>query len=385
MLRTAILSLAVAATIALGVATAAEGSPGSARTAIVSLGDSFISGEGGRWLGNGADLLGTRSGSDRAAGGCDGWGYCFYEPERVYGESERSGCHRSDVAPIRSAPVAVDRKVNLACSGARAANLWPARMGGWGHFGEPPQADALGILAAEANVRMVVVAIGANDAGFGRLVANCALGWARGLGWNPTFCADAARADLEAALPAAERGVRRALAGVRQTMAEAGYAIADYRLVAMGYASPLPPGRWIRYPETGWSRLDRGGCPFWNADADWAAGEATGSIDAAIERAARAVGAEYLDVSHALDGHQLCDRRSRRVGPEGPSPEGAEWVRRFSFVEGSPRESLHPNAYGQRALGTCIGRLYLSPVGSYACRLEAGGTYVDGMRIEPLG
>jgi hypothetical protein len=152
----------------------------------------------------------------------------------------------------------------------------------------------------------------------------------------------------------------------------------------MGYASPLPPGRWIRYPEEGWSRLNRGGCPFWDADADWAAGQATGSIDAALRSAAAEAGAEYLDVRHALDGHQLCDGRSRRVGPEGPSPSSAEWVRRLAFVQGSSRESLHPNAYGQRALGACIGLLYASPAGDYACRLEPGHSYVDGMLLDGL-
>ena len=107
----------------------AQAGPGSPRTAIVALGDSFISGEGGRWLGNGSDPFGTRSGTDRAAVGCGEWG-CGYEPERVYGASERNGCHRSDVAPIQSAPVAVDERVNLACSGAKAENLWPAAMDG---------------------------------------------------------------------------------------------------------------------------------------------------------------------------------------------------------------------------------------------------------------
>ena len=43
---------------------------------------------------------------------------------------EENDCHRSDVAPILSAPVAVDEKVNLACSGARLANVWPAALGG---------------------------------------------------------------------------------------------------------------------------------------------------------------------------------------------------------------------------------------------------------------
>jgi hypothetical protein len=374
------------ATIALAVTAAgtAAGSPRSPRTAIVSLGDSFISGEGGRWTGNGSEPFGTRSGTDRAASNCDGWGNCEYEPERVYGASERSGCHRSDVAPIASAPVVVGEKANLACSGAKAANLWPAAMGGLSHFGEPPQADALAAVAVRDDVRMVVVTVGANDVGFGALVAGCALEWARSSEDDPVLCRDSAQADLDAALPAMTRRVGRALAGVRATMAAAGYMRSDYRLVVMGYASPLPPGRWIRYPEEGWSRLNLGGCPFWDADADWAAGEATGSIDAALRSAATEAGAEYLDVRHALDGHQICDGRSRRVGPEGPSPSSAEWVRRLAFVQGSSRESLHPNAYGQRALGACIGLLYASLAGDYACRLEPGHSYVDGMRLERL-
>ena len=359
--------------------------PGAGPAAIVSLGDSFISGEGGRWLGNGSEPFGTRSGTDRAAFDCDGWGNCDYDPARVYGSSERNDCHRSDVAPIRSAPVAVDEKVNLACSGARVANLWPAALGGQGHFGEPPQADRLAALAARADVRMIVVTAGANDVGFGELVAGCALDWARSSGDDPRFCWRDAQADVDAALPAMELGLSKALRGVRETMAAARYRRSDYRLVTMGYASPFPAGGWIRYPEEGWSRLNEGGCPLWNADADWAAGEGTGSIVAAMRRAAAAVGAEFLDLRHALDGHQLCDRRARRIGPGGPSPESAEWVRRLAFVQGSSRESLHPNAYGQRAIGACIGLLYVSPRGDYACQATPGRGYLDGMRIEPLG
>jgi lysophospholipase L1-like esterase len=375
-----------AATVALAVVGAgtAAGSPRSPQSAIVALGDSFISGEGGRWLGNGSEPFGTRSGTDRAASNCDDWSRCDYEPERIYGTSERSGCHRSDVAPIASAPVAVGEKVNLACSGAKAVNLWPAAIGGLSHFGEPPQADALAAVAARDDVRMIVVTVGANDVGFGSLVAGCALEWARSSVDDPVFCRESAQDELDAALPAMMRRVRQALAGVRATMAAAGYLRADYRLVVMGYASPLPPGHWIRYPEAGWSRLNLGGCPFWDADADWAVAEATGSIDAALGSAAAASDAEYLDVRHAFDGHQLCDSRSRRVGPEVPSPSSAEWVRRLAFVQGASRESLHPNAYGQRALGACIGFLYASPTDDYSCRLELGHSYVDGMRLERL-
>lgn len=382
MWRVAVTVAGVALALAAGMAESASASPGAARTAIAALGDSFISGEGGRWLGNGSEPLGTRSGTDRAAFACDGWGICRYDPGRVYGASGESGCHRSDVAPILSAPVAVDERVNLACSGAKSVNLWPLAMGGQPHFGEPPQADALAALARRDDLRMVVVTVGANDVGFGELVAACAIDWARSSGDDPVLCRDDAQADVEAALPAMERGVRRALAGARWAMASSGYRRSDYRLVAMGYASPLPPGRWIRYPEEGWSRLNRGGCPIWDADADWAALEGTNSIDAAIRSAAAAAGAEFLDVRHALDGHQLCDRRSDRVGSEGPSPLSAEWVRRLAFVQGSSRESLHPNAYGQRALGACLGLLYASRPGDYACRAEPGHDYLDGMRLE---
>jgi hypothetical protein len=375
--------LATAVLVGLGGGARAAAGPGST-TSIVSLGDSFVSGEGGRWLGNGSEPFGTRSGTDRAAHDCDALGVCEYDPARVYGASEENDCHRSDVAPVESAPVDVDDRVNLACSGAKLANVWPAALGGRWHFGEAPQVDQLAAVAAREEVRMVVLTAGANDVGFGELVAGCALDWARSPEDDPVLCRRRAQADVDAALPGMERGLEKALGGVRATMAAAGYRRTDYRLVTMGYTSPFPAGRWFRYPEDGWSRLNEGGCPVWNADADWAAGAGTDSIVAAMRRAATAAGAEFLDLRHALDGHQLCDRRSRRAGLEGPSPQASEWVRRLAFVQGSSRESLHPDAYGQRAIGACLGLLYAASRGDYGCHDEPGHSYVDGMRIEPI-
>src|ERR1700743_1886211 len=119
--------------------------------AIVAMGDSFISGEGGRWLGNGSERFGRRSGTDRAAYGCGALG-CEYDPARVYGAREANDCHRSDVAPIESAPIVVEAKVNLACSGGKARDLWPAAEGGTEHFGEPPEADQLAAGARRRDV-----------------------------------------------------------------------------------------------------------------------------------------------------------------------------------------------------------------------------------------
>jgi lysophospholipase L1-like esterase len=355
--------------------------PARARpTAIVALGDSFISGEGGRWLGNGSEPLGTRSGTDRAAHACGALG-CEYDPARIYGDSEANGCHRSDVAPVESAPIAVEEKVNLACSGAKARDLWPAVEGGTGHFGEPPEADQLAAVARLDQVRMVVVTVGANDVGFGDLVAECALDWARSPAGEPATCHAGAEAAIQGALPRATGDVTAALRGVRRTLRAAGYERSDYRLVAMGYASPFPEGRWFRYPEDGWSRLSEGGCPVWNVDADWAADRATAELGGMLETAAAASGAEYLDLTHAFDGHQLCDRRSQRVGPGGPSPLTAEWFRRLSFLQGSTRESLHPNVYGQRVIGACLGRLWDRPHGDYACA-DTPGEWLAGIYLE---
>jgi lysophospholipase L1-like esterase len=357
--------------------------PAAARpTAIVSMGDSFISGEGGRWSGNGSEPFGTRSGTDRAAFGCGALG-CEYDPARVYGASEANDCHRSDVAPIESAPIAVDEEVNLACSGAKARDLWPAAEGGTEHFGEPPEADQLAAVARRDDVRMVVVTVGANDVGFGELVVDCALDWARSPEDEASTCHRDAEARIRDALPGATRAVTAAFHGVRRTMQAAGYERSDYRLVAMGYASPFPEGRWFRYPEDGWTRLTEGGCPVWDADADWAADRATVDLAGILRDAAAATGAEYLDLADAFDGHQLCDRRSDRVGPTGPSPLTAEWFRRLSFGQGSTRESLHPNAYGQRVMGTCLGLLFDRPRGYYACA-DTPGEYLDGIRLEAL-
>ncbi len=313
------IAVGVVAAVLGTAATGAWASPGSPATAIVSMGDSFISGEGGRWMGNGVDPFGTRSGTDRAAFDCGEWG-CEYDPSLVYGASEGNACHRSDVAPIESAPIAVGRKVNLACSGAKEENVWRASSGGRSHFGEAPQADQLAAVARRDDVRLVVLTVGANDVGFGGLVADCALDWARSSPDDPAFCRSGAQAEIEAALPAAARGLRKSLREVRAVMAAAGYLRSGYRLLVMGYASPFPAGSSIRYPEDGWSRLTEGGCPLWNADADWAERQATLAIAATMRAAAASEGAEFLDLQHALDGHQLCDSRARPRRPGRPLP-----------------------------------------------------------------
>ena len=165
-------------------------------------------------------------------------------------------------------------------------------------------------------------------------------------------------------------------------MRAAGYRRRDYRLVLSGYTSPFPAGRWLRYPETGWARLTEGGCPLWDADADWAAGPGIDSIVAALRQVAAGAGAEFLDLRHALDGHQLCDSRSHRVG--APAQRGGRRVDPPPLLhQGTTRESLHPNAYGQRAIGRCLALLYARRA-AMVLPGRAAAPIDEAMSMEPL-
>lgn len=328
-----------AAAVALALAATVMAKPAPPPTAIVSMGDSFISGEGG--------------GS--------------------YGASAENGCDRSATAPIRSAPIEVDEKVNLACSGAKTVNIWRAESGGKPHRGEPPQADQLAALARRYDVKLVVLTVGANDLGFGAIVADCALDWARSSPDDPRYCHRDAQRKIEEGLPAATRALRKSIREIRAAMASAGGDRDDYRLLVMGYASPFPLGDQIRYPESGWTRLTEGGCPIWSADADWAKRHALPTIAAMMWSAAAAEGADYLDLQQTLAGHEVCARGASEFdhairGSNRDTPR--EWFRPLSLTHGRVRESLHPNPIGQRVIGACIAFAYVQAPGNHRCGLS---------------
>src|SRR3954470_4286851 len=106
------LPLVLLAILLLGGSAASAKQP-APPTAAVSLGDSYISGEAGRWQGNSIDPVGDRDGTDRAFTGTG------YDLSRVYlPPSDTDGCHRSDVAEIRSGSLPVHEPIHIACSGA---------------------------------------------------------------------------------------------------------------------------------------------------------------------------------------------------------------------------------------------------------------------------
>jgi lysophospholipase L1-like esterase len=333
-------------------------------TAIVSLGDSFIAGNAGRWRGNAdpANLLGDRWGTDRAAYDCNGSGsWCYHDPKLVYGPGydDGHGCYRADSAEILSTDIAVDRKINIACSGAETVNVAPTRNGGQSWKGQPPQGDQLADIARDNDIKMVVLNIGGNDMGFRDIIAACVKDY---------LVYKHCKADQEpvvaAGLAQTYPRVRRIIRNLQEVMTRAGYADGSYRFVLQSYPSPVAPGAQNRYPET-YDRFTPGGCPVYNDDSDWVNNSVVPSISTMLKRAADLFGLDFLDVHSLFAGREVCAKSSQQASSsnsyKNPLPgKNAEWARFLVVLgsQGDKDESVHPNYYGQQALGTCLTELY---------------------------
>jgi lysophospholipase L1-like esterase len=360
--------LLAAALALLGAAAApAHAGPQSPRTAVVAIGDSYISGEAGRWLGNSVNNAGSRDGTDRA---CVNPPVCTgYDTTRPYGAS--GDCHRSDTANVVSARLAVDERINLACSGAVSRNVFRAASGGEGQRGEAPQADQLLAVAREKAVRMVVVSVGGNDLGFASIVSACFQAYETRQG----PCRTSQQARLDAAVPKAVADVTRAIDEIRAVMAEAGYGAGDFRLVLQTYPSVIPRASEARYAEQGPERTTFG-CPFYDEDLTWGRDQAAPQIGGVVKAAAEARGTEVLDLRDAFQGREICARTSREVSPLAPpSPSGSEWGRALSpssLTQGQTQEVFHPNVFGQQAFGDCLTEVFAAAPGRFACTNTPG-------------
>jgi hypothetical protein len=356
--------VAVAAVAAAVASTHVAPATGAAtETFVVAMGDSYISGEAGRWAGNSLDERRSRGGTDRAwVGRSRGW----YDRSVVYLDgSDADGCHRADVADIHVADIPGATSVNLACSGAATADVVDRPQ-----KGRPAQVDQLAQVAAAGDVALVVLSIGGNDLGFGDIILACTRAWFTSPSWWEDHCRDEQQQAVDAKMTGAMAGVAEAVAAVRETLDAAGD---DYRLVLRSYPSPVPRASELRYRESGWSRWVRGGCPFWDEDADWARDSLAPQIADGLRQVAVASGVEFLDLVDLLEGREVCARSARHVTD---APDGAihEWVRWLNtgLLQGDAQESLHPNAFGQRAAGACIAAMAASPPGHYACANVAG-------------
>jgi hypothetical protein len=374
MLRSVTLALAlIASFLTLGLVTAtparADG-PGVGSPWVVSVGDSYISGEAGRWAGS--------SNSNSAA--ADALGSSAYHD--VPGGESINRCHRSTSAEIYLGGGVNGH--NLACSGAKTATF----TDGNGYFkpgldfynsgGQQGQARLLQSFATTHNVKMVVVSIGGNDFNFADIVQTCVANWLGSPSWWKDYCNDdsSVTANFTSAnIATVKSRIATALTNVRTAMRNAGYADGAWTMLVQTYPSPIPNSSGFRYAETGYTRQSTGGCGFWNNDANWANGTALPTINNTVTGAITQAGisnAKVLNLSSALNGRRLCETGVGLYEEVGLSSwtnsqavNKTEWVNQIRTVStccsNSPyyiQEGLHPNYWAQLAFRSCVRQAY---------------------------
>jgi hypothetical protein len=353
-----------------GFAPAAHAdSPGVGTPTVATLGDSYISGEAGRWAGN----------TNQSSSWIDALGSTAYYDNAANTAETISGCHRS-----KSAEAFIGggvNGVNFACSGAKSASSlgssWKPGLDffddGAGHVG---QAKLLQSYAATHNVKQVDVSIGGNDFNFASIVQSCVQDFLLSPSWWPDYCYDdsSVKANFTATNVAAQRAkIKNAILNVHAAMANAGYSDSMYAIVVQDYESPVPGSAGFRYSQSGYTRQSTGGCGFWNRDADWANTTALPTINGAVKGAAADTGlsnVKILELQSAFNGRRLCENTVGLLEEKGLSSwtqagavDKSEWVnqiRTVSTVFGpyQVQESLHPNYWGQLALRSCVRQAY---------------------------
>lgn len=367
LLLTALLSALTSGAAPLLPAPAARADgPGVGTPYVVSVGDSYISGEAGRWAGS----------SNVSSGYADALGSTAYW-DTPTGESTPR-CHRSKAAEVFIGAGTLGK--NLACSGARTSTDASGTYfkpgldfydNGAGRIG---QAKALQQFASSNNVKMVVVSIGGNDFNFADIVTTCVSNWLSSPSWWKNYCHDDASVTANftsSNVTAVRTRIATGFQNLRTAMRNAGYADSSWTLLVQTYPSPLPNATGFRYAETGYTRQDTGGCGFWNADANWANSTALPTINNTVKAAISASGltnTRTLDLAAAFNGRRLCENTVGLYEEKGLTSwtqagavDKTEWVNQIRTVStccaSSPyyiQESLHPNYWAQLATRSCV-------------------------------
>ncbi|HJQ06047.1 MAG TPA: hypothetical protein VJ872_11420 [Nocardioides sp.] len=374
MKRAALAALALAGASALapiGIPAAHADGPGSGAAWVVSVGDSYISGEAGRWAGS-SNSDGTRA---------DALGSTAYYDNATNTGEVINRCHRS-----KSAEIYIGGGVNglnLACSGAETSSYtdgngyWKPGLDFSNSGSNQGQALMLQSFATSHNVKMVAVSIGGNDFNFGSIVQDCVTDFLGSPSWWKDYCNDDSSVTsnfTSANIATVKSHIATALTNVRTAMRNAGYADSQWSMLVQTYPSPIPNGSGFRYGESGYTRQSTGGCGFWNNDANWANGTALPTINNTVTGAITQAGitnAKVLNLASALNGRRLCETGVGLYEEMGvPSWQSAgavdktEWVNQIRTVTtagSSPyyiQESLHPNYWGQLAIRSCVRQAY---------------------------
>jgi hypothetical protein len=369
---------------ALAAPARADG-PGSGSPWTVSVGDSYISGEAGRWAGS----------TNESSSWVDALGSTAYDDNAAGNAELIAHCHRS-----KSAEVYVGSGVsgeNLACSGAKTSTFsegetFKPGLDFYSSGGKEGQALMLQHFAAAHNVKLVGVSIGGNNFNFASIVQDCVEDFLFSPSWWPNYCDDdsSVTSNFTSSNVTRVKGeITTAIKNVAQAMTNAGYSASQYTILVQDYPSPIPLGSGFRYSQSGYTRQSTGGCGFWNADANYANEKMLPTIDSTVFGAAAAAGlsnVKTMELGSAFNGRRLCEKGVGLLEEEGLTSwrqsgavDKTEWIneiRTISTVFGpyEVQESIHPNYWGQLALRNCLTQAYNggAPKGG-TCTISASG------------
>jgi hypothetical protein len=349
----------------------AEG-PGEGKPWVVSLGDSYISGEAGRWAGN----------TNESSSEIDALGETAYYDNAGHTAELIPGCHRS-----RSAEVYIGGGVegeNLACSGAKTSSFtneegqFKPGLDFYDSGGHEGQALMLEKFAKTHNVKLIPISIGGNNFNFASIVQTCVEDFLFTPEWWPAYCSEEKSATenfTESNVAKQRTAIKEAILNVAKGMSNAGYSSSQYTILVQNYPSPIPNGEGFRYPQKGYSRQEVGGCGLWNHDANEANATMLPTIDGAVFKAAEEAKLPNLvtmNISSAFNGHRLCEKSVGLLEEEGLTSwkqTGAvnktEWINQIRTVTAifppyEIQEDLHPNYWAQLALRNCLTQAYNS-------------------------
>lgn len=355
------------AVLALPSPALADG-PGSGTPWVVSVGDSYISGEAGRWAGN------TNNGESVH----DAGGATTYFDNASNTAEVINRCHRSKAAEIHIGGGV--SSLNLACSGAKTSTFtdgsyFKPGLDFYSSGGNQGQALMLQNFAATHNVKMVQVSIGGNNFNFAGIVTQCVIDFLGSPSWWPDYCKDdsvVTNAMSTSSVNARRAEIAGAFQNIRTAMRNAGYADNSWTLLVGNYMSPIPNSTGFRYSESGYTRQSTGGCGFWNADANYANGTLLPRINQTVAEAATNSGLtniKSINFANAFTGRRLCENTVGLYEEKGLASwtsagavDKTEWVNtiRTATATGNYyiQESLHPNFWGEKALRNCVRQAY---------------------------
>jgi hypothetical protein len=365
-------AVATLVTLLAGLAASAparaEG-PGEGTPWVVTLGDSYISGEAGRWAGN----------TNESSSWIDALGEKAYDDNAGHTAELIPGCHRS-----QSAEAYIGGGVNgdnLACSGAKTSSFTSGEdfkpgLDFYNSGGHEGQALMLEKFAKTHNVKLVPISIGGNNFNFASIVQTCVEDFLFTPEWWPAYCSEEEEVTnnfTPANVATQQSAIKGAILNVAKAMTNAGYTSGQYTILVQNYPSPIPNGEGFRYEQKGYSRQEVGGCGFWNHDANEANAKMLPTIDGAVFKAAeeaKLTNLKTMSISSAFNGRRLCEKGVGLLEEKGLTSwkgTGAvnktEWVNQIRTITGlfppyEIQEDLHPNYWAQLALRNCVTQAY---------------------------